>query len=147
MQIFIGIKKLLRIIGFIKLKYPDANTEKIVNIAHNIVIFCGSTCFFLSPLWCLLFEAETFFEKTISFTIFIGLSSTTIAYGMLLWKREQILELFAHFQSKIRERNNELFALFQHNLILFSFRFFQVNKMEWSFIMMQQTKKSRNGPI
>lgn len=105
MVIFIRIKTLLCIIGFLKFKHQDAKIEKILNITHDIVIFCCSTCFFLSPLWFSLFHAETFYEISYSFDIFICVLSMEIAYGLLLWKREQILELFAHFEQKILERN------------------------------------------
>lgn len=105
MEIFIGIKKLLRILGFLKFKHPNSKIEKAINILENIVYFCCAPFFFLSPLSFLFFRAETFYEKTFAFCITIVLFFLTIAYNILIWKRKQILELFDEFESKIIKRN------------------------------------------
>lgn len=107
MRIFTGIKKYLRILGFLKYEHPNAKIEKAISIFQKIVLFCGSPLFISSPIRFFLFRAETFFDKTYSISIFILAFATIAEYWILIWKREQLLELFTQFESKISERNIE----------------------------------------
>lgn len=105
MEIFIGIKKMLRIVGLLKFEHPNAKIEKMVNIFQSFIRFVVTPSFFLSILWFFYFRADTFFEKLFALVHFITFSSMIAEYCILLWKREQILELLTQFESKIRERN------------------------------------------
>lgn len=126
MEIFIRIKKLLRILGLLKLKHRNAKIEKAINIFQKIIWFTGSIFCVLSPLWFFFFEAKTFNEKSFSFVDSIFASFSMLSYYM--WSREQILELFTQFESKILERNvkNENYIFSNSNinkLRIFLFRF------------------------
>lgn len=106
METFIGIRNFLRIPGFLKFEHPNAKIKKAINICQKIVLFCGSPLFILSPLWFFFFRAETFYEKAFSFGFSISIFFVIINYGILTWRREQILDLLTQFESKIIERKN-----------------------------------------
>lgn len=103
MEIFIRIKKLLRILGLLKLKHPNAKIEKAISVFQKTIWFTGSILCVSSPLWFLFFEAKTFNEKSFSFVDSIFVFFSMLSHYM--WNREQILELFTQFESKILERN------------------------------------------
>lgn len=105
MEIFIGIKRLLRILGLLKFEHSNAKIEKVVNIFHKTVLICGCFLFMLSPLWFFIFRAETFFEKTFSFASLIAVLALVTIHSILMWKREQIFMLFAEFEFEIFKRN------------------------------------------
>lgn len=106
MEIFIEIKRLLRILGILKFKHSNAEIGKIINILQNIVCFFGYPFLVLSPLWFHVFVAKTFYEKSFSFTISFSIFLLTISHYILKWKRDKILQLFTQFESKILERNS-----------------------------------------
>lgn len=130
MEIFIGIKKLLRILGFLKFEHSNSRIEKAIYIFQKFFLFCCSPFLFLPPLWFLFFRAETFFEKTYTSLISVLVFLATIMYYILSWKREQMLELFAQLESKVLERNtSEDILKYQSNKIVM-FILPQVNNME-----------------
>lgn len=130
MEIFIGIKKLLRILGLLKFEHPNPRIEKAIYIFQKFFLFCCSPFLFLPPLWFLFFRAETFFEKTYSALISVLVFFLTIMYYILIWKREQMLELLTQLKSKVYERNtNEDILKYQSNKNVM-FILLQVNNME-----------------
>lgn len=105
MEIFIGITRLLRILGIIKFEHRNSTIEWMISIIQYIIFFCCAPFFFLSPLYFFLYRAETFYEKTFAFCIVNVLFCKAVAYNIMVWRRKQILELHNQFWLTIRERN------------------------------------------
>lgn len=101
MDLFIGFKRFLQIIGF---SYFDHPCKKFISIFINIICFCVLTFASLSTLWFFFFEADTFLEETLSIFTTISIFPVIIEYCVLLWRRQQVLDSIEQFELKIRER-------------------------------------------
>lgn len=102
MEIFIGIKSLLRFLGLLQTNYPH---KKLVQFLLIISYCCFSITTTFASFWFFFFEAKTFVERTGSYFIICGFSSAFGIYCVVLMKRTDILELITQLETKMNERN------------------------------------------
>lgn len=103
MDIFIAIKRILKLFGFLPINNPY---EKVLTITINCICFCVVilNINILAFFWFSLFDAKTLLEHIQSFYMFVYVLSILFAFCVLLWQRKEILELINQFELKIQGR-------------------------------------------
>lgn len=101
MEIFIRVKELLKILGFLQFNHPH---KKMIAIVQNSICFSVLILSLLSYFWTFRFETDKFFEKTESISLFFVCILLLITYSIFLWQRQRLLELITQFECKITER-------------------------------------------
>lgn len=103
MEIFISAKKLLQFLGLLDFDHPR---KKIIGIVLNTIPICFLSMASLSCLCFFRFEANNYFEKIQSICFCAAIFILLIAYCVLLWERQHVLELIMQFEYKINERTS-----------------------------------------
>lgn len=101
MEIFVGVKKPLKILGFI---HFDHSHKRMIAIILNIFSISVMMLAFLSFVWFFCFETDNIFEKTESVSLFSACFLILTSYCIFLWQRQRILELITEFELNIQDR-------------------------------------------
>lgn len=101
MEILIGVKNLLRLLGVLHFEHPFKNA---INLIQIITYFCAYTLFYSSTMFYFYLKAETFAMRSESFSYFISTFVVFNEYFILIWQREQILENITLLELAIQKR-------------------------------------------
>lgn len=102
-EIFIGVKNLLRILGLLYLEHPFKNA---INLIQMTFCFCffAFTIFYLSSTVYIYFEIETFAKRCELFSYFISTFVLSIEMCILMRQRKLILEIITALELMIQKR-------------------------------------------
>lgn len=102
-EIFIGVKNLLRLLGLLHLEHPFKNAISLIQMTF---FFCylAFTVFYLSSTVYIYFEIETFAKRSELFSYFICTFILSIEMCILMRQRKLILEIITALELMIQKR-------------------------------------------
>lgn len=109
MEIFIKVKKMLRLIGVLEF---DHRHSKMIQCFLIIFGFVITTLFVLSALWFFCFDANTFIEEV---ECFLALNSALHMYTlflMLMQQRKASSEIIMKMEAGINKCKNSIIQIF-----------------------------------
>lgn len=101
MEIFVGIKVDMRRKGLLKYDHPCA---ELIRIAQYFLIIATMVTSSITEIIFVVYDAKTFSEKADGLACFVPPFFSCVMYLILLWQRNQILELMKKIQSIINDR-------------------------------------------
>lgn len=100
MEIFIEVKSLFRLLGFLRIEHPYS---KAINYMQTIVYVCCLTTFTSSSLYFFAI-ARTFAKRSETFLFFNMAFFLVNLYTIMIYQRKEIITTITLIEEKIQER-------------------------------------------
>lgn len=98
MEIFVEVKSILRLLGFLQFEHPK---KKLINLIQNIIHGC---CLTINTASTIYFLSGTFVERSESFLNFNVTVFLVNLYCIFKYKREEIMTTITLLEEKIQQR-------------------------------------------
>lgn len=98
MEIFLGVKNVLRLVGFLQIEHPY---RKAINVMQNIIHISCLTMFFSSSTYFLITKIAERSELSLYFNVAIFFVNLYIS---MMYKRQEIMTLITILEERIQQR-------------------------------------------